>query len=783
MKFWLYLIILGTSNIAFGAKLVSSFEDLIKDLPQQDEIISEISIGRQVLFTDTVYRNGQTYSINNKVLQQLGIQNPCDDYPCENSLIDITKIKDISFIFNYSSLRLKIESHSRKLPLLERLKREKLIAKVKKRDGLETNTDITNTKKKVKITNRIQYSNQPNNNFNQTTLETNVDDFNIYYDNKFLFDEDEEDDNVVRDTLRINKMFGDNEIQIGDYSSGIDSLIRERMENPRGAIVKINQNQPRNFYSIKKYKINIPANYDVSIYSNSELVATYKSQSVDRTIFEEIPLKNGINFIDFRYFGAFGETYEKNIIEKNLRPMDDSKINGKIGFSKERNPRYKDDQYSNDFAEINLPYKNVQVTLGNNRFQLDGENFNFNYQKFSFFYNNLDYELLRSEKTTNYEEKAELIQHKFNYVFSSGFGLNGHYIKTSNDYTADFFINRDEETFVNLRYKNHRLFYTNYRNEGEDTVKLITLMNRFNFKYVRVSNLLNNDLIRDGFNGELRILPFKFLQYTYFYNEDEFFWKDWRINYSVDLTEKMRVRLGYINIVNPFKQEQVTASTIYDSGKYQLEAYYRSDLKDEHVVRVSLTFGFEGNSENQRFSTNPIIEREDLLIVKSFQDNNHNNKRDIGEPFLRDIGFSIDSNKTMLTDEKGEVRQRVYSTVVSQPTTVKMVIPPNNIYLKKEKDIIITKLKLNSDNVLYVPFKPYGEIYGNLDKKLLTDIESVVIRNLNDNSIQKVTPDSDGFFMDVNKKPGRYQLEYKNIKKIIEIPLGGGSVDTKISQI
>lgn len=787
MKFWLTFLFL--INIAH-AKTVSTIEELFDELPKSEEYLTDVYVAGSkypILSTDLSRENNQ-YLISSELLKNLGVKNPCSTYPCNsNKKIKINDIKDIELNFDTSNLSLIIKETTRSLPLLERLVREKMIARFRKKEIPEENIKITNTRRKIKLTNRIQYSTDNALSYNQIQLETNVNDFKINYSNKFLFNDATNRKNIIRDWLLITKRFNKGELQIGDYSPLLDSHARERMDASRGAIFTFNQFRNKDSHKIKTYKIEIPAHFDMHIYLNGELFNTYKVSDSDRVINEEVPLRNGLNYVDFKFFGSFGEYFEKNIIDRVDIARSNKGITGRIGFNKERIPIHNKDMLSSEFAEINIPYRNLQLTIGNNRFHNNQVNHNYMYQKLSLYYRSLDYEFMHSlksqtDKTTKENNKYTLLRHKFNYLVSRNIAINGHYIQSDSGYETFGYIRKDRETLVALRLFNQKLRFFHSQYKGEDTRKILDINNRFlSTKYLDVSNSFQYDLLSDYYRGVLRINPLKYFQFTFIYDDKEFYWKDWRFAIRHKFNDTWTAGVSYQNIVNPYKVQYINARVAYDAKKYMIESSYRTDTKDFQQFQISLVFGFDGNTDGYRIVTNPIKDRLELLTVRPFADLNHNGIKDDNEEFLPNVGIIIGNEKEQMTDSEGKVSTRV-RYIANKPIQIGIETPPDNIYLQKEHDIYYTTIQQTMDNELHIPFKPYGEMYGSITKKAYK-LNEVIILTHESGEIIELTPDEDGFFMHTKLKPGKYDLKYHKYKKEIVIPSNGGSIDTKISHI
>ena len=764
--------------------------ELYKDLPQEESLLAEVRYKRIILFKIGVKYSGKEVFVENKLFKELGIPDYCKNNKCGETKTNIKDIKDINLTFDQSAILLTINYFKEEPPLISRLTREKQIVKFAKNSLKKPNHKIDKTRTKVKIENYTQYHSLKGQNFNRTTLRTNLWDTNIMYENFHYFN-GADDPKLLKDRFQIEKRYSKNlNFKLGDYADTIDPILRGRLDNTRGFLVDINQNSD-NFYKFKKYTFTIDARFELEIFINGRKFNYYPARPQEYILEEDLPLRNGVNFITLRYFGPYGEQYEEFIVEKVLLKQKQNKISARFGILKERNSRINQEDISNDFVEIDIPYKNIILTLGHNRNvdPLDTLSMDFKYQKITTFYKNLDYQFIHvNQKRDIVDANYKMYKHNFNFLINQNNNISAHYINSDEGYFSEDYRSATEEFLFSYQFFKQKIIYLNRKRGNLDLNRQLTMFNFYNYnKNIRFKNNVNYNLLNDTYRGVFTTRLYKFLELNYEYARDYRYLRDARLFFNYK-KENILGTLGYIRTINPQPADFMRVSLSYTGKKFEIGGRYLTNFKNNYEALLFLRFGFGGNTENNSILARPITNSEDLLEIISYIDENHNGKRDEGEKAISNVGYRVDFKREKFSDKNGQVDFMIPTQ--AQPSnnspvvSVLMSTPPENIFLKPVKENYLFHMNANLDNILEIPYQPFGEIYGSIVSKRKKEhkIKKITLINTSLNYSKDITVDEDGYFMEQKLKPGKYQIFIKNkLAKTIIIPKEGASVDTKIS--
>jgi hypothetical protein len=274
-------------------------------------------------------------------------------------------------------------------------------------------------------------------------------------------------------------------------------------------------------------------------------------------------------------------------------------------------------------------------------------------------------------------------------------------------------------------------------------------------------------------------------------------WKNHELIYRYKLNPQTNLRFQWArDVAGKVSSYQISASKEFRFFNLSLDAFYDSDNNYSLGSYLNYSLAMSG------FYT-PHLRGRDLsnqafLRVRSFLDENLNEKYDIGEETLEGVVFKVDKgSRKFKTDKDGFV----IIDELPPHTIVRLGIDeislPEPSYFPSKNSVF---LELSAGKIydFAMPIVALGEIDGfvfNKKKDKNQKRVPVELRTMEDQIVAKQYTDSDGYFVFEKIKPGQYQLKIskdyldrkslntKNKTHVFEVKGKGGYLDEVLFEL
>lgn len=527
--------------------------------------------------------------------------------------------------------------------------------------------------------------------------------------------------------------------------------------------------EPRTNFGKIKIIDQAEPNYTIELYMNNQLIDIAKSDAVGNFSFD-LPLNYGTTLVKLKYFGPFGEYYERiKVYQTPLLLLQEEEFNYAINVGRQNITRFNLKNFTAAYGFTNwlttkfgfehLEVPNQKAVIYNSTSARLYDNYfaNFSFSPNNFYGINLD-ALFASQIAFDFSYDKFLKQGFFNQS------------NIDNKISAHLFY----PILINGFQINAQSFYSltsSKSNKINDfslgvssTFSYINPSVNYHLVHVNSNNIFaKNDNIDLGINWSLNFLQqhIQFIRGSlltsrYYYNLTKSKNENWTIAFSTNLTENGRFQISYTNnFLTKFKLTQLNLVFYFPTAQYST-SISRETFSNSLIGSI----GYNMQDKNLTFYNRNQVGRAGA-VIRLFIDENNNNIFDANEETVKNAKIDISVADIKYLDNgfiiaHDLIPYTVYDFQIREESI------KNPLLISKQK-IYSFVTEPNTFKPINIPLHIAGEISGKVyriinNNKIPIAGLKIHIKNLTTNDDISFNTFSDGSYYFFGLIPSKYEI-------------------------